>query len=216
MTFLLSEDGALRNLLEGMVVYDQKADGTDTPRPVGVWFGMPDSEIRTQNYPYITIDMLDVSRDPLREMRGEITASYAPYAFESYPADGKEFKAQLPIPVNIDYQVTTYSRHPRHDRQIMAQILSNKLPIRFGTLNTDDNTVRRVDVLDIAKRDAVESGKRLFMNAITIRVSSEMPLGLYTELYKVASVHVDTLTEENAGGRPGAPYFTSTKPYIIP
>lgn len=215
MTFLLSEDGALRTQLEGMVVYDQKADGTDSPRPVGVWFGMPDSEIRTQNYPYITIDMIDIAKDNMREMRGEVTASYAPYLFSTSPAEDQEFKAELPIPVNIDYQVTTYSRHPRHDRQILAQLLGGKLPLRYGTLHTDDNTVRRLDVLDVAKRDAVESGKRLFMNAITIRVSSELPLDLYTQLYKVGSVHVDTLTEENAGGRPGAPYYSSLGPTII-
>lgn len=216
MTFLLSEDTALRKQIEGIIVTDQKATEDGTARSVGVWFGMPDQELRAQSYPYITIDMIDVSRDFSREMRGTITASQAPYLFGEAPNLGSDFVANLPIPVNIDYQVTTYSRHPQHDRQIMAQLLGYKLPIRFGTLNVEDNTVRRLDVLDVAKRDLVEAGKRLFMNAITVRVSSEMPLGLYTEVYDVASIHLDPLSAEDAGGRSGAPYYKSIGPTTIP
>jgi hypothetical protein len=70
MTFLLSEDSALRSWLDGMTVTDQVTSGTGSVRQVGVWFGQPDQELRTQNYPYITIDMINISRDPAREMRG--------------------------------------------------------------------------------------------------------------------------------------------------
>lgn len=209
MTFLLSEDQGLRELLSGMVVNDQKADGTLTPRDVGVWFGMPDSEIRSQSYPYITIDMIDVQRDTAREMRGKVTSEHRPYLFAEVELEADIAEIDLPIPVNIDYQVTTYSRHPRHDRQIMAQLMAQKLPMRFGSLDLNDGTSRRLDVLDVAKRDMVEAGKRLFMNAFTVRVSSEVAQGLYKELYKVTEVHVDDLTDENAGGLPGAPLFTS-------
>jgi 2,3-bisphosphoglycerate-independent phosphoglycerate mutase len=45
-----------------------------------------------------------------------------------------------------------------------------------------------LDVLDVSKRDTVEQAKRLFINAITVRVSSEMPLTQYKELYKVQKV----------------------------
>lgn len=215
MTFLLSEDKALRELLQGMTVSDQKADGADTPRDVQVWFGMPDQEIRAQSYPYMTIDMVDVSRDTSREMRGTTNYARAPYLFPSAPAEGKDFEVNLPIPVNIDYQVTTYARHPRHDRQIMAQIMYSYLPLRYGVLSVEDGTVRRLDVLDVAKRDLVEQGKRLFMNAITVRVSSELALGTLNELYKVTSVHNDVPSAERAGGRPGAPYFAASDASII-
>jgi hypothetical protein len=213
MTFLLSEDGALRNLLRGITVTDQKSEQESTTREVGVWFGVPDQEIRTQAYPYITIDMIDIVRDTQREHRGLASAAYLkPSDWE----DGVEFQTELPIPVNIDYQITTYSRHPRHDREIIAQLLHTKLPIRFGVLETDDNTVRRLDVLDVTKRDSVEGGKRLFMNAITVRVSSEIAQPLYNRaLYQVTSVHVDQLNSDDAGPRPGSAYYASIDPFTI-
>ena len=71
MTFLISEDEALRNLLKDMTVTDQKSASENGPtRKVGVWFGQPDQEVRQQSYPYITIDMIDISEDFARAMRG--------------------------------------------------------------------------------------------------------------------------------------------------
>lgn len=212
MAFLLSEDKALREKLTGMTVTDQKADELGDPRPVGVWFGQPDQEIRSQSYPYVTIDMVDMQRDVEREMRGIVTAEY----LRPEELDNDEpFEMTLPIPVNIDYQITSYSRHPRHDRAIMSQLLSLKLPIRFGTLELDDNTVRRLDVLDVSKRDITEQGKRLFINAITVRVSSEIAPTMFTSLQQVLSVHLDDPTPARAGGRPGAPYFNGPGAQII-
>ena len=212
MAFLLSEDKALREKLTGMTVTDQKADELGDPRPVGVWFGQPDQEIRSQSYPYITIDMVDMQRDVEREMRGIATAEYL------RPAELDEedrFEMTLPIPVNIDYQITSYARHPRHDRAIMSQLLSVKLPIRFGILELDDNTVRRLDVLDVSKRDVSEQGKRLFINAITVRVSSEIAPTIFTSLQEVLSVHLDDPTPARAGGRPGDPYFYGPGAQVI-
>ena len=55
MTFLISEDEALRNLLLNMTVTDQKSNATGSPqRSVKVYFGQPDQELRDQTYPYIT------------------------------------------------------------------------------------------------------------------------------------------------------------------
>lgn len=206
MTFLLSEDKALREKLQGITVTDQKADEAEVARSVGVWFGQPDQEIRNQTYPYITIDMIDVQREADREMRGYTSASYL---FSTEPDETEAFEADLPIPVSIDYQVTTYSRHPRHDRAILAQLMGAKLPLRSGILLTDDNTVRRLDVLDIAKRDVTEQGKRLFINAITVRVSSEISQETYTTLYKVLEVQFTSIDASRDGGRAGAPYFVS-------
>ncbi len=206
MAFLLSEDKALREKLQGITVTDQKADEDGVARPVGVWFGQPDQEIRSQSYPYITVDMIDVQRDFDREMRGYTSASYL---FADEPAEDEAFELDLPIPVNVDYQVTTYSRHPRHDRAILGQLMGAKLPLRSGVLLTDDNTVRRLDVLDIAKRDVTEQGKRLFINAITVRVSSEISQTTYTTLSKVLEVQFTSIDATREGGRPGSPYFVS-------
>jgi hypothetical protein len=205
--FLFAEDMALREKLQGMVVHDQKADGSATAaRPVGVFFGQPDQELRTQNYPYITIDMVDVQRDTQREMRGITDAAYLQPV--STIAGVTEFNMDLPIPVNIDYQITTWSRHPRHDREILAQLLTSRLQ-RFGYLevlekevtsgNTEtiSSTFRRLDLINVAKRDSTEQAKRLFVNALSVRVSSEILQSAYRAMYQVLEVHVDMPT----GGR---------------
>lgn len=209
MTFLISEDKALRETLQGITVHDQRADGVDIPRQVGVWFGQPDQEARSQSYPYITIDMIDINRDAEREMRGKTNADYLLPAGVD-PATIDDFEVDLPIPVTIDYQVTTYARHPRHDRELLAQLLYQKLPFRFGNISvteksvvdggttTNTITVRRMDVIDVSKRDAVEQAKRLFMNSVTVRISSEIPTLTYRKLYQVLHVDITGPTEERS------------------
>jgi hypothetical protein len=208
MVFLLSEDKALREKMQGMLVYDQKADGTETPRQVGVWFGQPDQEIRAQNYPYVTIDMIDISRDPEREMRGKVSPVYLEGRLsEGFSPETQDFEIDIPIPVSLDYQITPYARHPRHDRALVGQLLSERLPIRTGILELDDGTVRRLDVLDVAKRDLTENQKRTFINSFTVRVSSEVVQGALVELYKVLSVNINT-QQTFVNGRPGDTTFS--------
>ena len=214
MTFLISEDEALRNLLLGMTVTDQKAASEgSTTRSVKVYFGQPDQEIRSQSYPYIVIDMIDISEDNLRAMRGMVKPIYMddpetmPAVEEGdeptpYNSETNDWMIHWPIPVNIDYQVTTYSRQPRHDREILSQILYTRIPMRFAVLEPSDGnsqgvgTVRRLDLLDISKRDVTEQGKRLFVNAFTVRVSSEIAETTYNQLYKALQVDVTGVTDE--------------------
>jgi hypothetical protein len=217
MSFLLAEDEAIRNLLLGMTVTDQKSVTEEGPtRTVGVWFGQPDQEMRDQKYPYITIDMVDIAEDFSRAMRGKVKPVYlqdpenmvdgvqgtqgVQYVQEvPYDDDVNNWEIDYPIPVNIDYQLTTYSRQPRHDRQILAQLLYTRIPLRFAVLNTGPNTVygttRRLDVLDIAKRDITENGKRLFVNAITVRVSSEIAQSTYVKLYKALELSITGVSD---------------------
>jgi len=204
MTFILAEDEALRNKLQGMVVADQKSDGQDIPRQVRVFFGQPDQEITAQAYPYVTIDMVDIQRDNEREMRGLVNPTYL--TPEGIDPETQDFLVDIPIPVYIDYQISTYSRHPRHDRAILAQLLTQKFPLRFGYLEipeksvtvgdvtTNTITMRRLDVMNVAKRDVTEQAKRLFVNAISVRVSSEVVQGVFRQLYKVQSVTVNPPT----------------------
>lgn len=214
MTFLLSEDKALREALYGMVVTDQKSETETTTRPVAVRFGQPDQEITAQNYPYVTIDMLAISRDVAREVRGKVAPEYLKPANLNEETTG--FSVNYPIPVMIDYQITTYSRHPRHDREIIAQLVYERLPLRFGVLQLDDGTVRRLDVLDVSKRDTTEQAKRLFVNAITVRVSSEILQGVVTEVQKVLQISVTGVGSGNAGGRPGDPHFIPIESFTNP
>lgn len=228
MTFLLDEDEALRNLLKDMVVTDQKSVTEAGPqRKVGVWFGQPDQEIRDQSYPYITINMIDIGEDFQRSMRGTakpvymqdptnmVDAAQGVQAVE-YDSTSHDWQINWPIPVNIDYQITTYSRQPRHDREILAQLLYTKIPLRFAALRTGPNTVygtnRRLDVLDISKRDITEQGKRLFVNAITVRVSSEIAPETYNKLYKALTLDVTGTTDNPVLGRG---QFTPIEPFTI-
>lgn len=203
MTFLISEDEALRDRIKGMTVSDDK----DANRPVGVWFGQPDPEVRQQSYPFITINLIDVSEST---QRAHSAQQVSPWYFEPDEyTDGEntydDWSMYMPIPVDLDYQITTFARQPRHDRQIMGQLLGNRLPLRFGSLVVPekmtgvvedveqwDATVRRLDVLNITKRDTVESGKRMFMNAFTVRVSSEIPTPFLERLYmRVNTINID-------------------------
>ena len=237
MTFLISEDEALRNLLLGMVVTDQKAAaGADTTRSVKVYFGQPDQEIRSQSYPYIVIDMIDIAEDTLRAMRGMVKPIYMddPETMPAvqglnpelpYDSETNNWEIRWPIPVNIDYQVTTYSRQPRHDREILSQILYTRIPMRFAVLEPEDGnsagagTVRRLDLLDISKRDVTEQGKRLFVNAFTVRVSSEIAETTYNQLYKALNIDVTgvTDTDGNTDGSQsiGRGQFTPIDPFTI-
>jgi hypothetical protein len=222
MSFLLDEDEALRNLLKDMVVTDQKSVTEDGPqRKVGVWFGQPDQEIRNQSYPYITIDMIDIAEAFDRAHRGRVNPAY--YADPETIGEDTTWDPDLhgkdmdyPIPVNIDYQITTYARQPRHDRQLLAQLLYTKIPLRFAVLDAGPNTLygttRRLDVLDISKRDITEQGKRLFVNAFTVRVSSEIAPSTFNKFYKAQELNVTGTTGSQVIGRG---QFTAVDPITI-
>ena len=87
--------------------------------------------------------------------------------------------------------------------------------MRFAVLEPTDGTVRRLDLLDIAKRDITEQGKRLFVNAFTVRVSSEIAPELYNKLYKALILDVTgtagTITNGKGQFTPMEP-FTITQP----
>lgn len=160
MPFILNEDKAIKAMLTGVTV----ADSGNPARPVGVWFGQPDLEIRAQSYPYMTIDFLGYNEDFSRSHRGEIQMPYFPEGVDT----SEQYVTEFPIPVYLDYQITTWARQPRHDRQIMAEMATGqRIPLRYGLLVVpEDNTVRRLDFLGFTKKDTTdENGKRLFSNA---------------------------------------------------
>lgn len=187
MPLLLNEDKALRNFLRGMTVADEK----NATRLVSVFFGQPDLETQEQSYPYMTIDLIDVVEDTMRSMNGIEPITYVPEGYEADPdklAAG-QYEHWLAVPLAIDYQITTYCRHPRHDRQIISQFLSQKFTFRRGVLEVEeDNTVRPVFLTSYVKRDQTENGKRLFRNYFNIRVLSEMEMSEIADLPKVSTV----------------------------
>jgi len=132
--------------------------------------------------------LIDISEAVERAHRG-----FSEYTVNTTDEDGepivRKYLTEYPIPVNLDYMVTSYARQPRHDRQIIAQIMDGPLPLRMGALRIGD-THRRLDFLGFAKRDTVESGKRLFVNSFSVRISSEIVPGTLQELIRVREVNV--------------------------
>jgi hypothetical protein len=98
----------------------------------------------------------------------------------------------------------------------LAQLLYTKIPLRFAVLNVGPNTqfgtTRRLDVMDISKRDITEQGKRLFVNAITVRISSEIAPTTFNKLYKVQELNVTGTTGSQIIGRGE---FTAVDPITI-
>jgi hypothetical protein len=185
MPFILNEDKALKNSLTGVTV----SDSGNPARPVGVWFGQPDLEIRAQSYPYMTIDFLGYNEDFTRAHRGEIQMPYFPEGADT----SEQYITEFPIPVYLDYQITTWARQPRHDRQIMANMATGqRIPLRYGYLVVpEDNTVRRLDFLGFAKKDTTdENGKRLFSNAYTVRISAEILPAVLNQIVPVTETNV--------------------------
>jgi hypothetical protein len=184
-SFILDEEEALKDILKGMQVSDKK----DATRQVGVWYGQPDTEIRQQSYPYITINLVGINEAMERQHRG--IHDYSNYTFDTAPSAGTTARVgELPIPVNLDYQISTYSRQPHHDRQIIGELIGKRIPMRYGVLLVKgDNTIRRLDFLGIVKRDTTESAKRLFVNHVTVRISSEILPVQLQELRAVTQIN---------------------------
>jgi len=185
MPFLLNEDAALKGLLSGITV----SDAGNASRPVAVYYGQPDKDLRTQSYPYITLDLVGIKEDFERAHRGYVYMNYQPEDVTiQADANGKIISTtQFPIPVDLFYQISTWSRQPRHDRQLVAALFAQgRLPFRFGQLYIpEDDTLRRLDMLGFSKRDTTESNKRLFSNVYNIRVSAELFPDQVAQVYQV-------------------------------
>ena len=196
MTFILNEDKALKELLKSRVTV---TDSKNNARSVGVWFGHPDVEIRDQSYPYMTIELADISHARERQHSGMTELNYIP---ETTDVDGNILTesakrwTESPTPVNLDYQVASYCRQPLHDRQILARVLTDLLPFRFGMLEIpEDNTARRIELLGYAKRDTTEQGKRLFVNVFSIRVNAELfSTGIVQERESIGNIRYSDQT----------------------
>lgn len=195
MPFIINEDEALKTLLQGITV----SDAGNSARPVGVYYGQPDKDIRQQVYPYITLDLIGVREDFERAHRGVVNLTYTPegYTPNINEDDSINQPIDFPIPVDLIYQVSTWSRQPRHDRQIMAKLFApGRLPFRFGQLPVpQDGTNRRLDMLGFSKRDTTEGGKRLFSNVYNIRISAELFTEQLVDVYQVLDVNTSLVSQ---------------------
>ena len=194
--FIIAEDNALKTFLQGMTVKDDKNQN----RQVKVWFGYPDVEIRTQDFPFVTIDLIDIVPGNDRQTYGYMRDT--DYRGTIAPVAGYEYTYLTPVAYDLVYQVTSYSRHPRHDRALIFQLM-NKFPSKYGhlivpnQLGTEDSS-RSMFLDGFVKRDAVDSetgNRRLLRNVLSIRVLSEMtPQQAETATKLVDEVRINNTT----------------------
>ncbi|NDE91557.1 MAG: hypothetical protein EB059_10575 [Alphaproteobacteria bacterium] len=175
MTIILAEDKALKSYLQGMKVQDEKV----ADRAVKVWYGYPDVEIRSQEFPFVVIDLIGIRPANDRQHSGLIVDSDLQGTIS--PTPGVSYTYEMPVAYDLDYQVSAYSRHPLHDRAIAFQLMQ-KFPSKYGFLPVPNDlgtetAYRHMFVLSITKRDTADNvtGARRLLNTVyTIRVLSEM------------------------------------------
>lgn len=194
--FIIAEDLALKTHITGLTVSDEK----NAARVVKVWFGYPDVEVRSQDFPFITIDLVDVVPANDRQHQGQITDN--DYRGTIAPIAKKTFTYETPVAYDLIYQVTSYCRHPRHDRTLMYK-LTDKFPSKYGKLAVPNflgtQTGYRSMFLDgFVKRDAVDGetgNRRLLRNVYMVRVISEMtPAQAESSVWQVDDVYINPTT----------------------
>jgi hypothetical protein len=166
----------MKTYLQGMTVSDEK----NANRQVKVWYGYPDIEIRAQDFPFLTIDLIDIRPARERQTAGVFTDN--DYQGTVAPVSNRSYTYEVPVALDLTYQLTTYARHPRHDRGIITQLFQ-KFPNNRAHLPVPNDlgtatAYRHMFVDEFTKRDTVEGengNKRLLRNIYTVRVMSELP-----------------------------------------
>lgn len=196
--FLLAEDAALKARFSTLTVSDDR----NGSRPVQVFFRYPESETE-RTYPFITIEMIDIVHARNRQhseteivypktgiddranlLNNPNAMTYWPSRIsnmENVSASGKDFIVSHEfVPVDILYQVSTFTRSALHDRQLSSKMLSTIVPFRKGFIEVpEDGTVRRLDLLDWTTADLLDSEagyrKRIFRKIYTLQMTAEIP-----------------------------------------
>jgi len=202
--FLLAEDEAIKVRFSNIKLSDDR----NNARPVKVFFRYPESETE-RDYPFITIELIDVLHATDRQHSdlwiysgGAGNWENNPAYFDYWPSETASvsgssqttFKqTQDFIPMDLLYQVSTYTRTALHDRQLTSGILRKTTPLRYNSIRIPaDGTTRRFDLLDWTNADLLdmESGfrKRIFRKVLTLRMSAEMTYEDYEYLSSTKSV----------------------------
>lgn len=190
--FLLAEDEAIKARFTGLTVSDDR----NASREVQVFFRYPEGETE-RYYPFITIELIDIvySRnrqhsivDQYAYLEGDSWAdspsalTYWPSVSDTVtPPDDYEYSRTTEfVPVDILYQVSTFTRSALHDRQLTAKLLYDVVPFRYNSIYIPaDNTSRRFDLLDWTTADLLdpEAGyrKRIFRKIYTLQMTAELP-----------------------------------------
>lgn len=196
MPWLLDEDDALRLKLLGPggtsspYTVTNYADGRQLP--INVYFQFPDAEEITRVFPYLAISLIAINFAAERAHRAQGYILNRPLE-QATPQTGYVLGSDdMPLPWDLVYQIGTYSRQPRHDRQLQAMMFQ-AFPQDFGFLDMTnfDGTFRRADMISAVRRDERDATKqRLYHNIYTVSISSEFPLYKVQQIQEISSVDV--------------------------
>lgn len=203
MTWLRNEDAALKQKFNGLTVFDENAPPSG--RPVAVRFRLAETELADFEFPLIVIDPPALQRAPDREHRGPTRLPYIPEDLNAQtvpsvdsetgdviawdPLESEVYDSPIkvddfPVPFNLDYQVTVYTRKHNHLMELVRKLaVIDRIPTRFGFLEIpQDNTVRSLELMGgpelVPAKDS--DGKRLFSAVYAVRVATEQNLYGYT------------------------------------
>ena len=176
--FIDSVEAALKAKISGLRVRDEKSDGSVNRRIVRVYYRWPEHDVTEITYPMLTIDLLRIQRAANREQRGgPLRLPYVPAGYTAPGGDPLNLVTdEKPIPVDLVFSITSWSRYYKHDRSIMMQMWDDdRMPMRFGWLPIpEDGTWRYFDLLDgPTPADTMVQGKRMFRKVWTVSVSGE-------------------------------------------
>ena len=210
--FTLAEDAALKARLQTVYVSDDR----NQTRPAKVFFRYPDGETE-KVYPFITIELININHARNRQ-HSEVDYYYTndviipdsqsarhnrylDYFPSEYDTDGLNEIAGTSgyihiesfVPVDLTYQVTTYCRSQRHDRQMTAALLRYVFPLRRGFIEIpEDGTIRRCDLLNWRQADLLDQeagyNKRIFRKVLTGQINSEIPQNDINQVTRVDTV----------------------------
>ena len=196
--FTLAEDAALRRRLSALAVSDDR----NQERIANVFFRYPEGETE-KLYPFLTINLLDIRYAPERQ-ESERNYYYAGGAgltpqdqaertnIDYYPSefDADDLAEQADdtgylsteqfVPVDLVYQVSTYARSQRHDRQLTMLMMRRVFPLRRGFIYIpEDGTTRRCELLDWRNVNVLDQetgyNKRIFRKVFTVSINAEIP-----------------------------------------
>lgn len=210
--FLLAEDEALKNRFSNLTVSDDR----NASRDVQVFFRYPEGETE-RLYPFITIELIDIVY--ARNRQHSVVDQYAyhegddwadsPSAVQYYPSQGlisvpedlEYLKTTEYVPVDILYQVSTFTRSALHDRQLTAKMLYDIVPFRYNSIYIPaDNTSRRLDLLDWTTADLLdpEAGyrKRIFRKVYTLQMTAELPTSDFVGIKQATAINT-TLVQQS-------------------
>lgn len=179
--WLLNEDDAMKTKFKGLTVTD--ANAPTGGRPVLVRYADPEVEFGALSYPAIIVTRMSLSPAHDREHRGNGWVSYWPEGTanedNSRLDPSKAPKVEIPVPMDLVYQITVMTRNANHQMQLVTALAGHDyLPLRFGYLSVPQDASTRSLFLDGGpefESGLDGDGKRLLQVHYNVRIATELP-----------------------------------------